>query len=389
MKKILQLALIINVLISINLSLKAQVTIGANIDANQGSLLDLKEYEPDDSNSNSTKGVLLSRVYLTATTGDLATTMGATPFSYDANSHTGLVVYAVNSFGYRQANCPGIYVWNSEEWVALNKPKEAEVIQNKVYDQQGNVYDVATFGTAGVWMTQNLRTTITPCGEPLVESGTSQNYTEKDYYYPNKDKTNYISHSEYGLLYNWAAATNGKGGASGNDFNYDEGEGETVANPVPGNVEEVGVQGICPYGWHIPSDKEWNALEKYITENPEPHTDGTIAAGTWNPSWNFVNTWRGANQGRSLKSQATINGASVGGHSKSSSQNGFDGLAVGGIHFTDGVVNYSLGMHFWTSSAYDNVRAWRRYMGDNSTSNVGRYPLGNRKSFYSVRCKKD
>lgn len=56
---------------------------------------------------------------------------------------------------------------------------------------------------------------------------------------------NHPNYKIYGVLYNWAAAMDGSG--SNNDD--------------PGNV-----QGICPPGWHLPSDKEWYVLTNYIGE---------------------------------------------------------------------------------------------------------------------------
>jgi uncharacterized protein (TIGR02145 family) len=53
-----------------------------------------------------------------------------------------------------------------------------------------------------------------------------------------KATTNY---GTYGVLYNWPAAMNGA----------------SSSTSVPSNV-----QGICPPGWHLPSDEEWKVLEK-------------------------------------------------------------------------------------------------------------------------------
>ena len=48
-----------------------------------------------------------------------------------------------------------------------------------------------------------------------------------------------FNYSTYGVLYNWTAAM---GDATG-----------SVVDPS-------GVQGICPDGWHLPSDDEWFEL---------------------------------------------------------------------------------------------------------------------------------
>ncbi|MDR2577560.1 MAG: fibrobacter succinogenes major paralogous domain-containing protein [Chitinispirillales bacterium] len=50
----------------------------------------------------------------------------------------------------------------------------------------------------------------------------------------------------YGRLYNWLTVMSGTSGSS--------------ANPS-------GVRGICPEGWHVPSDAEWAALSDFAVEN--------------------------------------------------------------------------------------------------------------------------
>jgi hypothetical protein len=85
-------------------------------------------------------------------------------------------------------------------------------------DAQGISYKTRLVG-GQIWMIENLRTRITKKGDSIP-------------YYAMVDSINYIN--EYGLLYTWSAAMNHS------------------------LIEEA--QGICPDGWHIPSDSEWNAL---------------------------------------------------------------------------------------------------------------------------------
>ena len=59
------------------------------------------------------------------------------------------------------------------------------------------------------------------------------------YWHVNCDANN---DSIYGLVYNWAAVMGGY----------------SSSKTVPS-----GVQGICPNGWHLPSDTEWTILEDY------------------------------------------------------------------------------------------------------------------------------
>jgi len=82
----------------------------------------------------------------------------------------------------------------------------------------------------------------------VVGPGTGSNTTAYYYVYgyngtdvaAAKASANY---SAYGVLYNWPAAMNS--------------ETSSTANPS-------GVQGVCPTGWHIPSDAEWTELTDYL-----------------------------------------------------------------------------------------------------------------------------
>lgn len=93
--------------------MSAQVTIGSELKPASGALLELKEFEPDANNSNSTKGLLLSRVQLN-TASDLAPIL-ANASDNDKQMHTGIVVYHTGS-----ANmCAGVHMWDGGRWNRL------------------------------------------------------------------------------------------------------------------------------------------------------------------------------------------------------------------------------------------------------------------------------
>ena len=111
-------------------------------------------------------------------------------------------------------------------------------------DYDGNVYKAVQIGNQ-VWMAENLKVTHYSNGDtiPYVESNTDwdelSDYDIDDAYcFYNND-----SNSDYGALYTWSAATNKTNGSS--------------SNPS-------GVQGVCPTGWHVPSDAEWTELTDYL-----------------------------------------------------------------------------------------------------------------------------
>jgi hypothetical protein len=89
----------------------------------------------------------------------------------------------------------------------------------KIYDVDGNEYAIVVIGNQ-TWMAENLGVTKASDGTPV----TSYCYGDN----PDHEQT-------YGLLYTWDGAMNG-------------------------SVVDM-AQGICPSGWHIPSDEEVKILE--------------------------------------------------------------------------------------------------------------------------------
>lgn len=113
----------------------------------------------------------------------------------------------------------------------------ADILQNAyghsfIDHRDNNIYTYVTIGSQ-TWMAENLRY---EGHVPLAVNEDDYSETEPFRYYPNGDKSNV---EKYGYLYNWPAAMDG---ANSSD-----------ANPSH-------VQGICPVGWHLPSNYEWNEL---------------------------------------------------------------------------------------------------------------------------------
>ena len=107
-----------------------------------------------------------------------------------------------------------------------------------VTDYDNNTYNTVQIGNQ-CWMKENLRTTHYSDGTsiPLGSSGSN---TTAYCYYPDDSVSNV---GTYGYLYNWPAVMGTSSSSS--------------ANPS-------GVQGICPTGWHVPSDAEWTQLSDYV-----------------------------------------------------------------------------------------------------------------------------
>jgi len=146
------------------------------------------------------------------------------------------------------------------------------------------------------------------------------------------------NYQTYGVLYNWPAAM----------------AGEASSNSVPS-----GVQGVCPTGWHLPSDAEWTVLTSFL--GGESVAGGKMKeAGTTH--WDSPNT--GANN-----------------------SSGFTALPAGSRYGNGsfGLLGYNA--LFWSSTEYYSSGAWSRYLYYDY-ANVGRY--GSYKSSgFSCRCLKD
>lgn len=93
----------------------SQVTIGSGIKPVSGALLDLKENNITNG-SNSTKGLLYPRVYLTDRTSLVDIANGTLTAMEDPARHTGLTVYNVNP---DFAGKIGLNVWDGTKWANL------------------------------------------------------------------------------------------------------------------------------------------------------------------------------------------------------------------------------------------------------------------------------
>lgn len=115
-----------------------------------------------------------------------------------------------------------------------------------VKDFDGNFYSTVQIGNQ-CWMAENLRTTHYNNGEPLhFNNADSANiFYEGIYYQPKSHKADYDKYytTSYGYLYNWIAAIGGY---------------ENV------KLKSNKIQGLCPKGWHLPSEKEWKQLFDYV-----------------------------------------------------------------------------------------------------------------------------
>jgi uncharacterized protein (TIGR02145 family) len=229
-------------------------------------------------------------------------------------------------------------------------------------DGQGYSYTIALFGNAGCWMTQNLRTTTG------LEPGSDNNRDSKFYNYPN---LNTSSLANYGLLYTWAAANNHNSATAET--------GDIFAGAVSTR------QGICPTGWHLPSDYEWTQLEEEIANSAE-NVYSTTDATDWDTSYSTDTGYRGAH-GRKMKSLTKVdNSQTTSGTSKTGDAGGFDALLVGYVD-SGSAYTYGTNAYVWSSRSARSSNAGYRYLSYGNTG-VSRTTTS-KYTMLSVRCKQN
>lgn len=204
-------------------------------------------------------------------------------------------------------------------------------------DNDGNVYNTVLIGTQ-CWMAENLKYLTS-----VVGPGTGS-YTAPYYYvygYNGTDVTEAkatANYNTYGVLYNWPAAMAGSGSSS--------------SNPS-------GVQGICPDGWHLPSDAEWTLLTDYLG-GESVAGDKMREAGT--SHWTSPNTATNASGFTALP-----------GGSRSSYDNSFHGIGDDGL--------------WWSATESSISSAFDRYLYYQDTDV---YPsVIDKSNGVSVRCIRD
>jgi uncharacterized protein (TIGR02145 family) len=134
---------------------------------------------------------------------------------------------------------------------------------------------------------------------------------------------------------------------------------------------QQGAQGICPPGWHLPTDEEWKMLEGAVDSQYE------IGDAEWDLHWHN----RGYEAGTNLK---TISGWY--GNGNGTDLYGFSGLPCGGRNIGGSFYDFGFGGYWWTSTE-SGYLAWHRYL-DCMGPGVDRY-YGGKTYGFSVRCLRD
>lgn len=209
-----------------------------------------------------------------------------------------------------------------------------------VTDVDGNVYNTVTIGTQ-IWMTENLRVTHYRNGDPII-TGLNDNAwsatTDGAFAIYNNEAAN---SQLYGNLYNWYAVNDSRG--------------------------------LCPVGWHVPTNAEWEILASYLINN------------------GFGYEGSGNDIGKSMAMTSGWNDSSVpgtvGNDQSGNNGSGFSALPAGFRNYT-GVFDYLGTIGFWWSSTETTSDyALARFL-QNTLSGLEN-PAYDKNKGLSVRCVKD
>jgi len=135
-----------------------------------------------------------------------------------------------------------------------------------------------------------------------------------------------------------------------------------------------GIQGICPTGWHVPSDDEWTLFENFVSSQPE-----------------YLCNNNTSNIAKSLASTTGWNSneetCTVGNNQSNNNATGFTGLPAGYYYYTGSFKFQGSNAIFWSANQYSSTNAWYRNLFY-IASNLYRLNLDQSYGF-SVRCLKD
>jgi len=233
-----------------------------------------------------------------------------------------------------------------------------------ITDFDGNIYNTVSIGTQ-CWLRENLRvrryndgteirfdnsgtssgTSSQTWGETGV--GTGRNFGAYTIY--GHDSTATPSNlTSYGYLYNWYAVA-----------------GIVTSGGAPNKK-------ICPTGWHVPTDSDWNKLVKFIDSGADTSATSTTQS---------------TSAGGKMKSTSSLwNPGSPG-------TNNFNFSALpGGFRYYDGSFNnIRNNAFFWSATEINTNEAWSRYLYffQGSVRRGSNFGSDKKGIGASVRCLKD
>ena len=228
--------------------------------------------------------------------------------------------------------------------------------KDKVKDVDGNEYNTVQIGLQ-CWMKENLRTTKYPDGTD-IPIGTDSSSTVGTRNVPGSE-TNVAT---LGYLYNWVA---------------------TMHGASPSGTNPSGVQGICPDGWHVPSNKEFTQLVEYVRGKDDnvcgPYLNNIAKALAATTLWNTSSTECAL--GNDLSSNNATGFSAL--------PTGFYGLSFSGHYgqwYFNSLTNTT---YYWTTEEHTNPAYVYAFNLGSTAASVAQSNYAKFNYAYSVRCLQD
>lgn len=214
-------------------------------------------------------------------------------------------------------------------------------------DGDGNNYGVVTIGEQ-VWIAENLKVgTMINGYQEMTDNGIIEKYCFIN------DEANC---DFYGGLYQW-----------------DEMMNYTI---IPG------VKGICPAGWHVPSDAEWMQLINYVVAQGYPNNNINNAAGNALKSCRQLNSPLGGDCNTTVHPRWNSDGTHHG-----FDEFGFSAFPGGYRHIFGTFSSMGIGGYWWSSTEFSSTDA--RGRGTHYNYGNVEHSFGSKTQGFNVRCLRD
>ena len=209
-----------------------------------------------------------------------------------------------------------------------------------IADIDGNFYNTVLIGTQ-TWMASNLMTIKYRDGSAITDGRLTSNWiASNDHYcYPPasgnivEETLPNIILNNLGFVYQWDAVANSKG--------------------------------ICPVGWHVPSDAEWYVLENYLKDSGQTCDANRVGVYDCFPTGAKISSF-------------VLNGTN---------SSGFSAILAGQREIDGSFANRGVAFFPWSSTESSSNMAYDRLIG-NSVATIRR-STNNKAQGFPVRCLKN
>ena len=213
----------------------------------------------------------------------------------------------------------------------------------------GKTYTTVEIG-GKIWMKENLKYNAvgSKCGDESLGTLIDENTTACD---------------TYGRLYDWSTAM-----ALPSKCNS-----TLSTSDAECAIRTPNHQGICPSGWHIPSNAEWDAL--YRSADGKSGTDSPYTSLTAGPHLKAKEGWNDCGPSGSGKAYPCVDTYN------------FSALPGGAGNLNGGFSNVGKSGYWWSASEDSSNSAYNRRMFYGSEA--AEYLSSGKGAWFSVRCVKD